>query len=66
MRLQSCSSGLFVGPPSLERSLSLIGNDEMVEVTPKNLRIRKIEMNPTIRAREAKRARYAAAEAAHA
>jgi GTP-binding protein len=53
-------------PPSLERSLSLIGNDEMVEVTPKNLRIRKIELNPTIRARESKRARYAALEAANA
>ncbi len=53
-------------PPSLERSLSLIGNDEMVEVTPKNLRIRKIEMNPTIRQREAKRLRYAAMESANA
>ena len=53
-------------PPSLERSLSLIGNDEMVEVTPKNLRIRKIELNPTIRARESKRQRYAALEAANA
>src|SRR5690606_29833463 len=41
-------------PPSLERSLSLIGNDEMVEVTPKSLRIRKIELNATIRARETK------------
>jgi GTP-binding protein len=51
-------------PPSLERSLSLIGNDEMVEVTPKNLRIRKIELNPTLRARESKRQRYAALEAA--
>ena len=53
-------------PPSLERSLSLIGNDEMVEVTPKTLRIRKIELNPTIRARESKRQRYAALEAANA
>jgi len=53
-------------PPSLERSLSMIGTDEMVEVTPKNLRIRKIELNPTIRARETKRARYAAMESANA
>lgn len=51
-------------PPSLERSLSLIGNDEMVEVTPKSLRIRKAELNPTLRARETKRARYAAMETA--
>ena len=53
-------------PPSLERSLSLIGNDEMVEVTPKSIRIRKIELNATIRARETKRAKYAAMEAANA
>ena len=50
-------------PPSLERSLSLINNDEMVEVTPKNIRIRKTELNPNLRAREAKRARFAAMEA---
>ena len=50
-------------PPSLERSLSLIGNDEMVEVTPKSLRIRKTELNPTLRARETKRAKFAAAGA---
>ena len=48
-------------PPSLERSLSLIGVDEMVEVTPKSLRLRKTELNPTLRARESKRARMAAA-----
>jgi GTP-binding protein len=53
-------------PPSLERSLSLIGNDEMVEVTPKSLRIRKAELNATLRARETKRAKYAAAGAANA
>ncbi|KAA0236574.1 translational GTPase TypA [bacterium] len=47
-------------PPSLERSLSLIGPDEMVEVTPKSLRLRKTELNPTLRAREAKRAKFAA------
>jgi GTP-binding protein len=49
--------------PSLERSLSLISTDEMVEVTPKSTRIRKMELNPNLRAREAKRARFAAAEA---
>ncbi|MEX1102613.1 MAG: translational GTPase TypA, partial [Dehalococcoidia bacterium] len=47
-------------PPSLERSLSLIGSDEMVEVTPKSLRLRKIELNATIRARATKRAKFAA------
>ena len=49
--------------PSLERSLSLISTDEMVEVTPKSTRIRKMELNPNLRARDAKRARFAAAEA---
>ena len=48
-------------PPSLERSLSLIGSDEMIEVTPKSLRMRKADLNPTTRARGAKRARMAAA-----
>ncbi len=50
-------------PPSLERSLSLIGNDEMVEVTPKSLRIRKMELDPTLRNRATKRAKFALAEA---
>jgi GTP-binding protein len=39
----------------------LIASDEMVEVTPKSLRLRKTELNPTLRARESKRARLAAA-----
>ncbi|HEX6030084.1 MAG TPA: translational GTPase TypA [Tepidiformaceae bacterium] len=47
-------------PPSLERSLSLIGPDEMVEVTPKTLRLRKSELNATNRARATKRAKFAA------
>ena len=50
-------------PPSLERSLSMIGVDEMVEVTPKSLRIRKAELDPTLRNRASKRARMAAASA---
>jgi GTP-binding protein len=50
-------------PPSLERSLSLIGNDEMCQVTPNSLRIRMGELNPTLRARETKRAKFAAAGA---
>jgi GTP-binding protein len=47
-------------PPSLERSLSLIGSDEMVEVTPRSIRLRKIELNATTRARATKRAKFAA------
>ncbi len=47
-------------PPSLERSLAILAPDEMLEVTPKSLRLRKTELNPTLRAREAKRAKFAA------
>jgi GTP-binding protein len=50
-------------PPSLERSLSMIGVDEMVEVTPKSLRIRKTELDPTQRNRATKRAKFATAGA---
>ncbi len=51
-------------PPSLEQALTLITADEMVEVTPRSIRIRKTELNPSLRAREARRAKYAAVEAA--
>ncbi|MCK9518637.1 MAG: translational GTPase TypA [Dehalococcoidia bacterium] len=44
-------------PPSLERSLSLIANDELVEVTPKSLRIRKAHLKALDRERAAKRAK---------
>lgn len=50
-------------PPSLEQALTLIAADEMVEVTPKSVRIRKAELNPAMRAKEARRAKFAAAEA---
>jgi GTP-binding protein len=50
-------------PPSLERSLSMIGPDEMVEVTPKSLRIRKAELDQTLRNRASKRARMVTADA---
>ncbi len=46
-------------PPSLERSLSLIADDELVEVTPKSIRIRKSELDDNLRARAAKRAKFA-------
>jgi GTP-binding protein len=50
-------------PPSLERALSLIAPDEMVEVTPKGLRLRKMELDQTTRNRATKRAKFAAAGA---
>ncbi len=49
-------------PPSLEQALTLIAPDEMVEVTPKAVRIRKAELNPALRAKEARKAKYAALE----
>jgi GTP-binding protein len=49
-------------PPSLERSLSLIAPDELVEVTPKALRIRKLYLSEVDRDRARKRERLAAAE----
>jgi GTP-binding protein len=50
-------------PPSLERSLALIVEDELVEVTPRSLRLRKAELDPIVRGRAAKRARLAVAGA---
>jgi GTP-binding protein len=44
-------------PPSLERSLSLIAADELVEVTPKSIRLRKANLDPISRGRAEKRAR---------
>ena len=39
---------------SLEESLSFISNDELVEVTPKNLRLRKMELSATKRKRQSR------------
>jgi GTP-binding protein len=47
-------------PPSLERSLSLIAADELVEVTPASVRLRKAELDENLRARATKREKYAA------
>lgn len=49
-------------PPSLERSLSLIAADELVEVTPKALRIRKLHLTEVERDRAKKRDRAGLAE----
>jgi GTP-binding protein len=39
---------------SLEEAISYIGDDELVEITPKSIRIRKIELEPHMRKRRAK------------
>jgi GTP-binding protein len=40
---------------SLEGALEFIAEDECVEVTPDNIRLRKVDLDPTSRARDAKR-----------
>jgi len=40
---------------SLDRALEYISPDELVEVTPKSIRIRKRTLDPRLRAREQKR-----------
>ncbi|MCL1839624.1 translational GTPase TypA [Candidatus Saccharibacteria bacterium] len=37
---------------SLEQCLDFLADDELLEVTPKNLRLRKRQLNPTLRKRE--------------
>jgi GTP-binding protein len=41
---------------SLEQALEFITDDECVEVTPKNVRLRKVELNQTTRGRTRKNA----------
>jgi GTP-binding protein len=45
---------------SLEHALEFIGSDECVEVTPTSIRLRKVELDATVRARAAKQAANAA------
>jgi GTP-binding protein len=44
-----------VTPMTLEQSIEFIASDELVEITPKNIRLRKKELNPDIRKRSAKK-----------
>jgi GTP-binding protein len=41
---------------TLEKAIAYIGDDELVEVTPKSIRLRKRELNPNMRKRSAKTA----------
>ena len=54
MRSQGDGKGIALGAPlkmSLERALEYIGSDEYVEATPKNLRLRKKELDENKRKR---------------
>jgi GTP-binding protein len=55
-----------LAPPrqlSLEQALEFIRADECVEVTPATVRLRKVELDQTIRGRQAKRAKHGEAPA---
>ncbi|HTH71869.1 MAG TPA: translational GTPase TypA [Candidatus Pristimantibacillus sp.] len=57
MRSKSSDGVVQLTPPtilSLEQCLDFIENDELLEVTPKNLRLRKRELDPTKRKRASK------------
>lgn len=54
MRSKSSDGAVQLTPPtifSLEQCLDFIENDELLEVTPKSLRLRKKELNPNLRKR---------------
>ncbi|MEO6184067.1 MAG: translational GTPase TypA, partial [Verrucomicrobiota bacterium] len=56
MRSQGDGKGIQLDSPmklSLERALEYISSDEYVEATPKNLRLRKKELDETKRKRTA-------------
>jgi GTP-binding protein len=54
VRASSADEGVVLTPPkqmSLEECLEYIGDDELVEITPQNLRIRKRHLDPNVRKR---------------
>ncbi len=46
---------------SLDQALEFIREDEAVEVTPQHIRLRKVELDATVRGRQAKRAKHGGA-----
>ena len=62
IRTQSSDDTIKITPPkvlSLEGALETITDDECVEVTPENVRLRKVNLDATTRAREIKRMKNA-------
>ncbi len=56
-RAAAADATVKLSPPrqlSLEQALEFIADDECVEVTPDDIRLRKVELDPTVRARAAK------------
>jgi len=57
MRASGSDEAVRLTPPlmmTLEKSLAYIADDELVEVTPKNIRLRKIHLDPNVRKRQSK------------
>jgi len=62
VRSSGADDAIKLVPPremSLENALEWIEEDELVEVTPVSVRVRKRELDPTVRKRAAKKAKYA-------
>ncbi len=58
IRAANKDDAVLLTPPialTLERALAYIADDELVEVTPKSIRLRKRHLDPTERKREARR-----------
>ncbi len=63
VRASGTDDAIVLTPPmrlTLERAIAYIGDDELVEVTPKSIRLRKRHLNQIERKREAKKATAAA------
>jgi GTP-binding protein len=59
IRTTSKDEAVRLTPPmlmTLEKAIAYIGDDELVEVTPKNIRLRKRYLDPNMRKRMSKQA----------
>ena len=57
MRASGKDDAIRLTPPvimTLEQAIAYIEDDERVEVTPKSIRLRKVELNPVDRKRSSK------------
>ncbi len=62
VRSSGADEAIKLVPPrtmSLENALEWIEDDELVEITPISIRVRKKELDPTVRKRTAKKEKYA-------
>ena len=61
MRASGSDNTVTLRPPkllSLDQSIEFIAEDELVEVTPMNIRLRKMELNPSKRASQKKKEKF--------